>query len=111
MTGGSLTCDDFSGYKALIASGVTEVGCWHARRKFADLRSDRARSPSSALHQFARVYRSARVRALQTDQRQAIRQQQTKPLLDALHQWMLLPEGAKVRQAPRRWTSLRRWAR
>ncbi len=24
---GSLTCDDFSGYKALIASGVTEVGC------------------------------------------------------------------------------------
>lgn len=24
---GSLTCDDFSGYKALIASGVAEVGC------------------------------------------------------------------------------------
>jgi transposase len=24
---GSLTCDDFSGYKALIASGVTELGC------------------------------------------------------------------------------------
>ncbi|WP_416142336.1 IS66 family transposase, partial [Hydrogenophaga sp.] len=35
---GSLTCDDFSGYKALIASGVTEVGCLaHARRKFFDL--------------------------------------------------------------------------
>ena len=35
---GCLTCDDFSGYKALIASGVTEVGCLaHARRKFFDL--------------------------------------------------------------------------
>ena len=30
---GSLTCDDFSGYKAWVANGVTEVGCpAHARR-------------------------------------------------------------------------------
>src|SRR6218665_3619072 len=33
-----LTGDDFRGYNALIASGVTEVGCLaHARRKFFDL--------------------------------------------------------------------------
>jgi transposase len=35
---GSLVCDDFSGYKALFAKGVTEAGCMaHARRKFMEL--------------------------------------------------------------------------
>ena len=30
--------DDFAGYKALFAQGVTELGCLaHARRKFFDL--------------------------------------------------------------------------
>jgi len=32
---GTLVCDDYSGYKALFAQGVTEAGCLaHARRKF-----------------------------------------------------------------------------
>ena len=35
---GHLVCDDFSGYEALLALGVTEVGCMaHARRKFVEL--------------------------------------------------------------------------
>ena len=35
---GKLVCDDFSGYKALFALGMTEVGCLaHARRKFHEL--------------------------------------------------------------------------
>jgi hypothetical protein len=35
---GSLVCDDFSGYKAGFALGVTEMGCMaHARRKFVEL--------------------------------------------------------------------------
>ena len=39
---GRLVCDDFSGYKALMATGVPEVGCLaHARRKFFDLGSPR----------------------------------------------------------------------
>ena len=34
---GALMVDDYSGYKALFATGVTELGCWaHARRKFFD---------------------------------------------------------------------------
>ena len=54
---GSLTCDDFSGYKALIASGVTEVGCLaHARRKFFDLHAaNQSQIAEFALQQFARV--------------------------------------------------------
>ena len=35
---GGLVCDDYGGYKACFAAGVTEVGCMaHARRKFMDL--------------------------------------------------------------------------
>jgi len=118
---GSLTCDDFSGYKALIASGVTEVGCLaHARRKFFDLHvANQSQIAEFALQQFARVYEIEReVKTLQTDQRQAIRQRQTKPLLDALHQWMLLqrqkvPEGTASAKALdyslRRWEALTRF--
>jgi transposase len=118
---GSLTCDDFSGYKALIASGVTEVGCLaHARRKFFDLHAaNQSQIAEFALQQFAQVYEIEReVKALQTDQRQAIRQQHTKPLLDALHQWMVLqrqkvPEGSASAKALdyslRRWEALTRF--
>ena len=35
---GSLVCDDYAGYKAGFASGITEAGCMaHSRRKFFDL--------------------------------------------------------------------------
>ena len=118
---GSLTCDDFSGYKALIASGVTEVGCLaHARRKFFDLHAaNQSQIAEVALQQFARVYEIEReVKEIATDQRQTIRQQQTKPLLDALHQWMVLqrqkvPEGSASAKALdyslRRWEALTRF--
>ena len=118
---GSLTCDDFSGYKALIASGVTEVGCLaHARRKFFDLHAaNQSQIAEFALQQFGRVYEIEReVKEIATDQRQTIRQQQTKPLLDALHQWMVLqrqkvPEGSASAKALdyslRRWEALTRF--
>ena len=35
---GALVCDDYVGYKALFALGITETGCpAHARRKFHEL--------------------------------------------------------------------------
>jgi transposase len=35
---GALVCDDYAGYKALFAQGITEAGCLaHARRKFHEL--------------------------------------------------------------------------
>jgi transposase len=38
---GSLICDDYGGYKASFAQGITEVGCMaHARRKFFDLHAN-----------------------------------------------------------------------
>ena len=118
---GSLTCDDFSGYKALIASGVTEVGCLaHARRKFFDLHvANKSQIAGFALEQFSRVYDIEReVKNLDADQRKAIRQQQSKPVLDALHQWMALqrqkvPDGSATAKALdyslRRWVALTRF--
>jgi transposase len=90
---GSLVCDDFSGYKQLITQGVTEVGCLaHARRKFFDLHaSNKSQIAQSALEQIARIYDIEReIKELPPDERQRIRQDKSKPLLDALHQWMIL---------------------
>ena len=118
---GALTCDDFAGYKALIASGVTEIGCLaHARRKFFDLHTaHKSEIAQFALEQFAKVYDIEReVKELNADQRQAIRQQHTKPVLDALHQWMTLqrqklPDSSATAKALdyslRRWTALTRF--
>jgi transposase len=40
---GPLMVDDYAGYKALFANGVTELGCLaHARRKFFDLKAANA---------------------------------------------------------------------
>jgi transposase len=112
---GSLICDDFSGYKALITSGVTEVGCLaHARRKFFDLHAaSKSQIAGFALEQLSRVYDIERgVKELNAEQRKAARQQHSKPVLDALHQWMglqrqkVLDSSATAKALDR---SLRRW--
>ena len=118
---GSLLCDDFSGYKALIASGVTEAGCLaHARRKFFDLHAaNKSQLAQFALQQFAKVYDVERqLKGLDADRRKATRQQKTKPMLDALHEWMSLqrqkvPDSSATAKALdyslRRWVALTRF--
>jgi transposase len=72
---GSLVCDDFSGYKALMILGVTEVGCLaHARRKFFDLHAaNQSQIAQSALEQLARIYEVERdAKELSTEQRLAV---------------------------------------
>ena len=113
---GSLVCDDYSGYKQSLANGVTEVGCLaHARRKFFDLHaSNKSQVAESALQQIGKVYEIEReVQALAPDERQRIRQVRSKPVLDALHQWMLLTrqkitDGSATARALD--YSLKRWA-
>ena len=113
---GSLVCDDFAGYKAGFAHGVTEAGCLaHARRKFFDLHaSNKSQVAESALQQIGMVYEVEReVQNLTPDERQRIRQARSRPLLDALHQWMLLTrqkitDGSATAKALD--YSLKRWA-
>ena len=112
---GHLVCDDFSGYKACFELGVTEVGCMaHARRKFHELWIHHA-SPlgEQALKFFMKLYEVEReVRELGADERQAIRLEKTKPIADALHQWLTqqrqkVPDGSATAKAID--YSLNRW--
>jgi len=118
---GSLVCDDFAGYKASFAQGILEAGCLaHARRKFFDLHAaSKSQIAGFALEQFGKVYDIEReIKGLSADQRKAIRQQHTKPVLDALHEWMALqrqklPSSSATARALdyslRRWIALTRF--
>jgi transposase len=113
---GKLVCDDFAGYKAGFAQGITEIGCMaHARRKFFDLHAaNQSQLAEVALQQIGLLYELEReVKDLQPDQRQAIRQHKAVPILDALHQWLLaqrqkVPDGSGTAKAID--YSLKRWA-
>ena len=119
---GALVCDDFSGYKASFGAAITEVGCMaHARRKFFDLHvSNKSEIAQQALAYIAQLYKVEReVKNLSADERLRIRQTESKPLLDALHQWMLLQrqritDGTATAKALdyslKRWVALSRFA-
>ncbi len=118
---GSLICDDYAGYKASFSQGVTEAGCLaHARRKFFDLHAaNKSQIAGFALTQFARVYEIERdVQTLSAPQRQQVRQQHSRPLLDALHEWMVLQRqqvagnsatAKALDYSLKRWTALTRF--
>jgi transposase len=112
---GKLVTDDFSGYKACFELGVTEVGCMaHARRKFHELWANHG-SPvgEQALKFFIQLYEIEReVRDLAANDRQVIRQDKTKLIADALHQWLTqqrqkVPDGSATAKAID--YSLKRW--
>ena len=113
---GSLVTDDFSGYKACFELGVTEAGCMaHARRKFHELWANHGSSiGEQALKFFGKLYEVEReVKDLNPDDRKAIRQQQSRPIADALRQWLThqrqkVPDGSATARAID--YSLKRWA-
>src|SRR5208283_5452425 len=106
---GKLVCDDYSGYKALFERGVIEIGCMaHARRKLHDLYANhRSDIAEEGLRYFAALYeieREARELKLDADGRQQLRQQRSKPVAEALRQWLTrqrgqVPDGSATRKA------------
>ena len=93
---GALVCDYFAGYKQSFTLGVTEAGCMaHARRKFFDLHaSNKSQIAGQALSYISALYDVEReVKDLTADERLHIRQARSKPLADALYQWMVLQRG------------------
>jgi transposase len=112
---GKLVTDDFSGYKACFELGVTEVGCMaHARRKFHELWANHGSTVGEqALKFFIQLYEIEReVRELPVDERKTIRQDKTKRIVDALHQWLTqqrqkVPDGSATAKAID--YSLKRW--
>ena len=90
---GKLVCDDYSGYKGLFTEGVIEVGCLaHARRKFNDLWvNHHSALAEEALQLFGKLYEVERqAQELNAEQRQRMRQLQSRPIADKLREWLLL---------------------
>ena len=118
---GSLVCDDYVAYKQLFTQGIEEAGCMaHARRYFFELHANhQSQIAAQALHYIAQLYAIEReVKSLPADERQRIRQAQSKPLADALHQWMVrqrsqILDGSATAKAfdysLRRWGALTRF--
>ncbi|SPS02195.1 transposase (fragment) [Cupriavidus taiwanensis] len=88
---GQLVCDDFTGYKALFAQGITELGCMaHSRRKFYDLHAaNKSHIAQDALQYIGELYEIEReVQQVAAQLRLEIRQQRARPIANALHAWM-----------------------
>ncbi|WP_297919794.1 IS66 family transposase [Metallibacterium sp.] len=118
---GRLMVDDFSGYKALFCTGITELGCWaHARRKYYDLHQASG-SPvaQEALNWIAALYRvEAAAKDLAAEDRKAYRQEHAAPLLHAMRVWLddlrpTVPGASGTARAIdytlRRWSALTRY--
>ncbi|MBC5784860.1 IS66 family transposase [Ramlibacter sp. USB13] len=118
---GALVCDDYAGYKALFAQGITEAGCLaHARRKFHELWANhKSTLAEQALALFARLYEVEReIADLPADERLRLRQLKARPAADALHAWLLaqrqkVPPGSATAKAMdysiARWSALVRY--
>lgn len=118
---GKLVCDDFGGYKAGFAGGITEIGCMaHARRKFFELH-ERKKSliAEQALVIIARLYEVEHaIRDMNAQQRLHYRSEYAKPILDELHNWLIshrrkVLEGTAIAKvidySLNRWTALTRY--
>jgi len=119
---GTLQADAYAGFNRLYEDGrIREAACWaHVRRKFYDLEQAHA-SPVAreALERIGALYRvEEQIRGKPPDQRQAVRQTQSKPLLDSLREWFeaMLPKLSRksdttsaIRYAFSRWDALVRF--
>jgi len=118
---GQLVCDDYSGYKASFAGGITEVGCWaHARRKFFEL-TERGDSPiaEQALQMIGLLYDVERdIAEKPPDERQRIREARSRPIVEKFREWLIhqrsaLTDGTRTARAIdyslKRWDALTRY--
>ena len=83
--------DDYAGYQALFAHGVTELACLaHARRKYFDLNAAQANPiAQEALNRIAVLYAiEAQGKDMKIAERTQLRQAQAEPLLQSLHDWL-----------------------
>jgi hypothetical protein len=118
---GKLVCDDYQGYKAGFATGITEIGCWgHGRRKFFDL-TVHGDSPiaEQALETIGLLYDIERkIADKPPDERQRIRELESRPLVEKLREWLIhqrsmLTDGTRTARAIdyslKRWEALERY--
>ncbi len=119
---GVLQADAFAGYNEVYASGrIVEAACWaHARRKIYDIHASRP-TPLTAhfLEQVAGLYEiEADIRGKPPDVRRTARQEKARPIVTALHAWLLeqlpalsrkSPTADAIRYALNQWQALTRY--
>ena len=88
---GVLVTDDFSGYHGLAAQGVRSALCMaHARRRLFDAyKLTGSQIAGQAVTLIGKLYEIERqAKGLDAPQRLALRQQHSKPVAKALHEWL-----------------------
>lgn len=119
---GSLMVDDYVGYKALFAQGMTELACLaHARRKFFDLHAaNKHPIAEEALLRIGALYHiEAEGKDETIEQRQQRRQTHALPLLQDMHTWLVQTRrqtadnsslAKAIEYSLRRWSAIERYA-
>jgi len=122
---GFLQADAYGGYDGIFLGSngtIEEVACWaHARRKFYDARSNAPREANQVLEWIRQLYDiEDRAREFTPEERRALRQQESVPVLDRIEEYLdevsgrVLPKSAlgkaityarNQRAALRRYTS------
>jgi transposase len=119
---GILQADAYAGFTQIYADGlVFEASCWaHARRKFVEL-DQLHKSPIAAemIDRIGELYTIEKeIRGRRPDERRAVRQERSKPVLDAMKPWLVQTlatlsqksEAAKaIRYVLSRWESFIRY--
>jgi len=102
---GFLQADAYGGYDGIYLGSngtILEVACWaHARRKFYDARSSSPREANQVLEWVQQLYDvEDRAREFTPEERQAVRQQESVPILDRIETYLnelssrILPKSA-----------------
>lgn len=122
---GILQCDGYAAYKKFGGSKsadppVTLAFCWaHVRRGFYDLAKTKAPIATEALKRIAALYEiDADIRGASADERRAVRQAESKPLVADLRSWFEAqvaklparsPTAEAIRYALNHWDGLTRF--
>jgi transposase len=119
---GVLQVDGYSGFKSLLENrrpGVIRLAfCWaHCRRRFYEIHQATG-SPlaEEVLRRIGELYAiEAEVRGRPAEERRTVRQERSKPMVEALHAWLTVQLGrvsgrstlaGAIRYALRHWTGL-----
>ncbi len=93
---GLIQTDGYSGYNYFRKlEDVINFGCWdHARRKFVEAQRVSGKKEkglaAKAINAIGKLYRiETEIKSLPSEERKQVRQIKSKPILEALHQWLL----------------------
>src|SRR3954464_11179360 len=119
---GVLQVDGYSGFKSLLENRppgeVRLAFCWaHCRRRFYEIhRATGSPLAEEALRRIGELYKGeAEVRGRPAEERRAVRQERSRPVVEALHAWLTVQLGRvsgksglaeAIRYALRHWQGL-----